>query len=134
MPLNASKNCPCGSGKRPHECCTFFILHGGTAATAEQLMRSRYTAHTLLAVDYLWRTWSPAMRGTSSPEQIRQWASSCQWLGLEVLACEQGGLNDKTGTVTFCAHYRQAGQALQHLEQSRFRREGGLWHYLDAVY
>lgn len=96
-------------------------------------MRSRYTAHTLLAIDYLWDTWSPSVRRASSREEIRQWASRCQWLGLEILACEQGGLNDQTGTVTFCAHYRLAGQALQHLEQSRFQREDGLWRYLDAT-
>ncbi|BFM19792.1 YchJ family protein [Gilvimarinus japonicus] len=131
MPLTASKTCPCGSGKRPMDCCNPFILHGGNPQTAEQLMRSRYSAHVLLAVDYLWHTWSPSVRGHSSPEAIREWASSCEWLGLEILACERGGLGDDEGTVTFCAHYRLAGREQQHLEKSLFRREDGVWRYLD---
>lgn len=130
MPLTATKSCPCGSGHRPLDCCTGLILHGGEAQTAEQLMRSRYTAHTLLAIDYLWQTWSPQERAASSPEAIREWAGSCQWLGLEILACEKGLADDNEGSVTFCAHYRLDGRERHHLEKSLFRREAGLWRYL----
>jgi|SRR5690554_599040 len=131
MPLNASTTCPCGSQESLHKCCSPLILQGAKALTAEQLMRSRYTAHTLLAVDYLWHTWSPARRGDSSPEAIWQWASRCQWLGLNILACEAGGIDDNEGHVTFCARYRLEGQTQYHLEKSLFRRENGLWRYLD---
>ncbi|WP_049723668.1 YchJ family protein [Gilvimarinus polysaccharolyticus] len=133
MPLTVNKYCPCGSGKYPVDCCTTLILHGAQAQTAEQLMRSRYTAHVMLAVDYLWRTWSPTVRQHSSPEAIAAWASSCEWLGLDILACERGGIEDNEGTVTFCAHYRREGQKQQHLEKSLFKREAGLWRYIDHI-
>ena len=57
-----SRPCPCTSKKPYDRCCGPF--HGGTAApeTAEQLMRSRFSAYALGKVDYLiaTRSESPA--------------------------------------------------------------------------
>ena len=53
--------CPCGSGTSYGACCG--PLHAGReAATAEALMRSRYSAFVLLDADYLLRSWHPATR------------------------------------------------------------------------
>lgn len=53
--------CPCGLGEKYDSCCGRY--HSGTPApTAEQLMRSRYTAFALGDADYLLRTWHPSAR------------------------------------------------------------------------
>ena len=53
--------CPCGLGDDYAACCG--RLHGGApAATAEALMRSRYSAFAVGDADYLLRTWHPSSR------------------------------------------------------------------------
>lgn len=94
-------------------------------------MRSRYTAHVVLAIDYLWDTWSPEQRLHSSKADIHQWAESCDWLGLQILATSQGLGSDQEGYVEFIALYRQQGQLQQHHEKSLFRKNLGKWLYVD---
>ncbi len=110
------------------ECCG--RLHDGVlpAATAEQLMRSRYTAFVLGNPGYLRATWHPTTRPrtVSLDEGVR-------WTGLDVVATTGGSLLDTEGTVEFRAHYVVAGRpGVQH-ERSRFVRERGRWWYLDGV-
>lgn len=123
--------CPCGTQKPLEDCCLPFINGTHTPLTAEQLMRSRYSAHTLLAIDYLWETWSPEQRLRSSKADILAWAESCDWLGLQILATQQGGTNDDTGIVEFIALFRQRGQMHQHHEVSQFKKVLGKWLYVD---
>ncbi len=115
--------CPCGSGLTYPECCG--RLHDGTAvaATAEQLMRSRYSAFAVGDAAYLLATWDPATR----PRAL-ELDPAVRWTGLEVLATTGGGLFDAEGTVTFRASARQYTQQ----EHSRFRRAGGRWLYVDG--
>lgn len=94
-------------------------------------MRSRYTAHTLLAIDYLWSTWSPEQRLRSSKEDIRQWAASCVWLGLQILNTQKGRADDSEGVVEFIALFRQSGQVHQHHEIALFKRVLNVWLYVD---
>ena len=128
---NPQAPCPCGSQKSLLNCCLPFIQGQTLAATAEQLMRSRYTAHVVLAIDYLWDTWSPEQRLRSSKSDIRQWAESCDWLGLQILATDKGQASDQEGTVEFLAFFRQGGQMHQHHELSLFRKTLGRWLYVD---
>ena len=122
------RSCPCGSGLPYDECCG--RLHDGTvpAATAEQLMRSRYSAFAVGLTAYLLATWHPSTRPLAldlDPE--------VRWTGLDVLTTTGGGLLSSTGTVEFRAHYVARRQAGSQHEQSRFVREGGRWRYLDGV-
>ena len=130
MPLTPSSICPRGSGLGLTECCGRLIYQGLTAETAEQLMRSRYSAHVLRAIDYIWQSWSETTRQCTTPEAIRDWAESCEWLKLDILHTDDGGTADDTGTVTFCAHYRLGDHTHQHPEKSLFQREAGQWHYV----
>jgi SEC-C motif-containing protein len=123
--------CPCGSQQSLNSCCLPFIKGTLKPVTAEQLMRSRYSAHTLLAIDYLWATWSPEQRMRSSKADILTWAESCDWLGLQILATQQGGVSDDTGIVEFIALFRQQGQVHQHHEVSQFKKVLGQWLYVD---
>lgn len=128
---SAQSPCPCGSNKSLAECCQPFIVGQSWPVTAEQLMRSRYTAHVLAAIDYLWSTWSPEQRIRSSQADIRHWAESCDWLGLQVLSTRHGSAQDQEGLVEFIAIYRQGGQLRQHHEIAHFHKQLGRWLYID---
>jgi SEC-C motif-containing protein len=137
-PLNRNAPCPCGSQHQLQQCCLIFIEGTLPAPTAETLMRSRYTAHALStqvlsAIDYLWDTWSPEQRERSSKADIRHWAESCEWLGLEIRRTQAGSAIDEQGLVEFVAHFRQAGQNHQHHELSVFKKAEGKWLYVDHL-
>lgn len=129
--------CPCGTQKLLHNCCLPYIEGKLNPATAEQLMRSRYSAYVILAIDYLWETWSPEQRIHSSQADIRAWAESCEWLGLQILSTKQGQATDSLGIVEFIALFRQIGEVRQngklqqHHEVSQFKKVLGKWLYVD---
>jgi SEC-C motif-containing protein len=120
--------CPCGSGLPLDECCG--RLHDGStgAATAEQLMRSRYSAFVLGRAGYLLQTWHPSTRPASLGLD-----RAVRWTGLDVLATTGGSLLAAEGTVEFRASYVVGGTAGAQHELSRFRRDDGRWYYLDGV-
>ena len=120
--------CPCGSGLPYAECCG--CLHEGavTAGTAEQLMRSRYSAFAVGHPGYLLATW----HSTTRPPAL-ELDRSVRWTGLDVLATTGGTLLSGTGTVEFRAHYVVGRNTGTQHEHSRFVREDGQWRYLDGV-
>jgi SEC-C motif domain protein len=128
--LNPESSCPCGSQKKLGACCLPYIERKLLAPTAEALMRSRYSAHVLMKIDYLWDTWSPEERNRSSKEDIAAWASNCEWLGLQILETNAGKEPDNHGLVSFIALFRQDGQLQQHHEVSVFRRAQQAWQYV----
>jgi SEC-C motif-containing protein len=131
--IDRSAPCPCGSQQILEQCCLTFIEGAHSPATAEALMRSRYTAHSLIAIDYLWNTWSPEQRLRSTKEDIRTWAESCDWLRLEILHTQNGGSTDDQGVVEFVATFQHQGQIHQHHEISLFKKTLGKWFYIDHM-
>jgi SEC-C motif-containing protein len=129
--LDSQAICPCGSKKSLGDCCLPYVEGKSPAPTAEALMRSRYTAHVLLAIDYLWNTWSPEERIRSSKADIAAWASSCEWLGLQILETKAGGVKDDQGLVSFIALFRQNGELHQHHEVSVFKKTLQGWLYVN---
>jgi SEC-C motif-containing protein len=121
-------NCPCLSGEQYGECCGRFHAGDAEAPTAEQLMRSRYSAFVVLDADYLLRTWHPDTR----PPEL-ELEPAMQWRRLDIVSTSRGGPLDTEGTVEFMARFRQAGGHGVHHETSRFVREDRRWYYLDAV-
>jgi len=121
--------CPCGSGQAYAACCGVFIDNGALPATAEQLMRSRYSAYVLAREDYLLRTW----HGSTLPVQLGLLdAGPVKWLGLKILRCDAGGVDDRDGIVEFVARYQVNGRAERLHEVSRFVRDAGQWLYVDG--
>ncbi|OMB97595.1 YchJ family protein [Mycobacterium colombiense] len=120
--------CPCGSDNSYRACCG--PLHEGQsqAWTAEELMRSRYSAFAYGDVDYLFRTWHPRTR----PADVTV-DPGITWTGLQVIDTLAGGPGDDSGEVEFTARYESAGRAGSLHERSRFERRAGRWFYLDAV-
>ena len=118
--------CYCGLGKQYAACCG--RLHSGAenAASAEALMRSRYSAYVLRLADYLLATWHPDTR----PSELDLTADDTKWLGLEVK--KHTLQDDSHATVEFVARYRIAGKGHRLHELSRFVREEGRWYYVDG--
>ena len=119
--------CPCGSGLAYASCCE--PLHDGRAAatTAEQLMRSRYSAYARGRTDHVFRTWHPRTR----PADVEP-APGLVWTGLTVLDTEAGGPDDTEGVVEFEASYvTSEGPDVLH-ERSRFVRRRDRWVYVEA--
>ncbi|ADG72978.1 sec-C motif domain protein [Cellulomonas flavigena DSM 20109] len=117
--------CPCGTGLPLAGCCG--PLHAGerTAGTAEQLMRSRYSAFAVGDAAYLQRSWHPSTR----PADLVLDAG-VRWYRLDVLATTGGGVFDTTGTVEFEAFWRGPDGRGSLREVSRFRRGPDGWQYV----
>ena len=121
--------CPCGSGQDYAVCCAVCIDNGALPDSAEQLMRSRYTAYVLAREDYLLRTWHESTR----PAQLDlKDSAAVKWLGLRILRCEAGGVEDNAAVVEFVARYQVNGRAGRLQEVSQFVREAGQWLYIDG--
>ena len=120
-------SCPCGGNKQYSECCARYLDGGVAAPDAEALMRSRYTAYTLLREDYLLATWHRSTRPTSLELATEP---RNKWLGLEVMRHEQA--DQDHALVEFVARYKVGGRAHRMHEVSRFEREAGRWFYLDG--
>ncbi len=124
--------CPCGSGLTYADCCEPIISGRKEAITAQQLMRSRYTAFTKANVDYLMRSHSAKTRPIKERKSIEKWAKSLNWMGLTILDTQDGEANDEIGYVEFKALYLENGRPQQIHEKSLFQRENGIWVYVSG--
>ncbi|RBP34602.1 SEC-C motif-containing protein [Oceanihabitans sediminis] len=123
-------NCYCGNNKTYKECCEVLHLNEGKTETAEQLMRSRYSAFVLANGDYLMLTHHRSTRPTSEKKAIVKWAKSVNWIKLEVQETSKGLKNDTEGTVTFNAYFYENGNVDLIHEKSAFIKENDKWYYL----
>ncbi|MEH6583832.1 MAG: YchJ family protein [Halioglobus sp.] len=124
--MNAAR-CHCGKPESYSDCCGRFLAKQAFASTAEQLMRSRYSAFVESNEAYLRESWHPDSR----PSRIR-FDPEQRWLGLTIKATTDGGDMDNRGTVEFVARYKVAGKGYRLHELSRFEKIEGRWYYLDG--
>jgi SEC-C motif-containing protein len=126
--------CPCGSNKTYDECCGAVILGKRDATTAEELMRSRYTAYVKHEIDYIVATCDNSDKKTQIDyNQTKKWAEESQWLGLEIVRTEAGTENDKRGVVDFIATFRNSkGVKEEHHEIAEFEKINGKWLYIKG--
>jgi SEC-C motif-containing protein len=123
---SVKSGCPCG-GVDYETCCGPF--HGGAVpATAEQLMRARYSAYVRGEWDFLHRTWDERTRPGLTELQHD---GGNQWLGLEVRRHEPG---QDSAVVEFVARFKVGGRAHRLHEVSRFARVDGQWVYVDGSF
>jgi SEC-C motif-containing protein len=100
-------------------------LHQGQAAqTAEQLMRSRYSAFVLNLHEYLLKTWHVSTRPATLDDE-----EPVRWLGLKIKDTLTEPLHAE---VEFIARYKIGGRAWKLHERSRFVFEDGVWYYVDG--
>lgn len=123
--------CPCGSGLDYPACCGRWHA-GSDAPTAEALMRARYSAYARRDAAFLSRSSHPMLRAKLDPRSLAR-AFALTWTGLEVVATSAGLAADRTGTVSFRAHWRQGDGSGVLAENSRFvRGPDGAWLYRDG--
>ena len=117
--------CDCGSDKSYVACCG--RLHTGSpAATAEDLMRSRYSAFRRRNATYLLNSWAVESRPLSLSLDTAQ-----EWTGLTIDRFETTGPD--TAIVQFSATWQKGTKKGRMSETSRFRREGPGWVYIGGA-
>jgi SEC-C motif-containing protein len=118
--------CYCGSQRSFDECCEPFLLGAVLPVSAEELMRSRYSAYVTRNVSYILETTSPKYRKYYHPKAILEWASNSTWISLEILSSSEK-------RVRFVATYLdETGQLMRHTEDSRFEKIGERWYFMDG--
>ncbi|NHO64177.1 hypothetical protein G8770_01290 [Aestuariicella hydrocarbonica] len=138
LPPNAP--CPCGLNAPFEQCCGPRLSGQQPAATAEQLMRSRYTAHVLADVDYLIKSWQAPSPQSIDRAAIDQWSRQSDWRGLTIHRTEKGCTGDDEGWVDFSAFYSSKNlddraapaQIEEHREHSYFVRQNEHWYYVSG--
>ncbi len=124
--------CPCGSKQNYDACCGLYIEGGEKPETAEQLMRSRYTAYTRENIDYIAATHYPSSKDDFDIPQALEWAKNSDWQGLEIVETVDGGKSDQTGVVEFKVDFTLNGESNKLHERSDFKKKNGIWYYVDG--
>lgn len=125
---NTQISCPCNNKNSYQACC--LPLHTGelTACSAEQLMRSRYSAFVTANITYLITTLHANKRQADDETILRQTIKQTQWLGLKIINTQSTGIN---ATVEFLAFYQEEPIGQLH-ERSHFVQENEQWFYVDG--
>ncbi len=121
--------CPCGSNIGYDSCCRPIITGENKAKTAEQLMRSRYSAYVKKEIGYILTSLHPDHRAGYDENSSRAWAESAEWQGIRILKTVAGGEGDSEGQVEFVVSYTEKGLRQEHHELSTFRKKDGLWYF-----
>ncbi|WP_119395915.1 YchJ family protein [Salinibius halmophilus] len=121
--------CYCGTDIPYDSCCQPLHRYQKKAKTAEQLMRSRYSAFVVADEQYLQFTHH---RSTFTADLYANLArSNPKWLRLQVLESQEKG---SQAWVSFKAYYLEDGIEKALAEHSRFVRKGGHWQYVDGEF
>lgn len=76
--------CYCGSGQEFTSCCQPLLLGEQHAVTAEQLMRSRFSAYCTQAIDYIVQTYHASQRSATATVEITSFAQAAYFIDLKV--------------------------------------------------
>jgi SEC-C motif-containing protein len=124
--------CPCGSKAAYDTCCRPLIEGKQPAKTAEQLMRSRYSAYVKKEMAHLYNSLHPDHRTGYDEKSSRDWAESAQWQTFEIVETKGGKAEDHEGKVEFIATYSQNNVKTEHHELSSFKKEGDTWYFVSG--
>ncbi len=143
-------NCYCGKPGRYQDCCQPCHTGQSPAQTAEQLMRSRFSAYVLQLVSYIADTYYPAIQSADALAEISAFAGNARFLALLVLAAgdtptvnpaqfpllrpDSLAVNSAVFSYVHFKVWFLSADKLHLLEEhSRFVRIDGHWHYVDGV-
>lgn len=124
-------DCPCGSGQTYNDCCRSYHTGRAKPKTAEQLMRSRYSAYFFRLADYLVGTTHPDTRGPNLRKELDAYLPTVMWRSLNINSHSKGTASDNKGKVNFTVQFHEDGKLQEATEHSRFRKVKGSWKYLD---
>jgi SEC-C motif domain protein len=126
-----SNACPCGLGEY-ETCCQPFHLGKAKAQTAEQLMRSRYSAFAKQEIEYILKTTATGQQNFLDAQAIADWSKSNQWLKLEIVQAQEK-LDKNHAQVEFKAYYHDGRNEQTHHEISHFVKFENVWYFLDPT-
>jgi SEC-C motif-containing protein len=122
--------CPCGSGNLFENCCGPILARQRPAATAEQLMRSRFTAHVAEDFLHLHRTHLPTAKLPYVAEA--ESGPAMHWTRL-VIHSHEIAKDPDLAFVDFSAFFAEDRAERELREKAEFRRIDGEWLYTRAV-
>jgi SEC-C motif-containing protein len=125
--------CPCGKPDYAL-CCGRFLSGAQVPESAEQLMRSRYSAFHLRDENYLRATWHP----DTLPSEAITAETDVKWIALEIVRHRHVAPADDA-TVEFVARFKVGGRAHRLHEVSNFVRQPDAqgirrWYYVDGTF
>jgi len=126
------EKCHCGSGLMYKDCCKPYIKGKKHAPTAEALMRSRYTAYVVHAIDYIIETCHEETKPQLNKKGIQKWSEESNWLGLNIIKVDGGDGESLKGTVEFQVFYEQNRFNKIHHEIATFEKKEERWLYVDG--
>ncbi|WP_105167940.1 YchJ family protein [Pseudoalteromonas sp. T1lg23B] len=121
--------CYCSNEASFQQCCEPFISGTEFPKTAQQLMRSRYSAYVVKNALYIRETYAEEEQKHHSIEDILAFANAVDFIRLEILST--GDTTDGS-FVEFKATYIAENKICELHERSNFILESGLWKYLDG--
>ena len=128
------QNCYCNSGLYYDECCKPFIEFKEIPKTAEQLMRSRYTAFCIKDASYIKKTMKERALELYDEESILN--NPIEWKNLIILDRENGNPKDSEGIIKFRAIFKKFPnkEELSYIEEkSLFKKINKKWFYVDLI-
>ena len=132
--------CFCCSSKPFQACCEPFIKGDKTPVTAEQLMRSRFSAYATAQYAYILDTYTQEKQQGLSVDDLAQSAQGAKWFALQVHDAQSEESAEPhtsatlhSDTVEFTAFYFEDKKMYQLHETSNFRVENGAWRYHDGT-
>ena len=120
-----ARECPCGSGKKFDECCGPILMGAMAAATAEELMRARFTAHVVHDFAFLHRSYRSTAQ---TPYVAVEVEPAVKWEKLVVHSHVPGKTPD-LAYVEFSAYGKEDGAEHVLHEKAEFVRHEGSWIY-----
>lgn len=118
--------CPCNPNNLYKNCCQKAHINIETVASAEALMRSRYSAFVLADIVYLHKSHHSRTRLSNKEyQELEKWTKSVKWVKLEILNTTENGVH-------FKAYFIENGSLDIIEEHSIFCKENNYWVYLNA--
>jgi len=146
-----NNRCFCGSNEKFSTCCQPFInreVNQETSQqtlpkTAEQLMRSRFSAYVTGNGQYIYDTYAKSSQASQSVEEINDWSKACVWIALLIRSINNGNTTNTDSSeqfVEFSAFYITDNTLCELRENSRFvlencetnARHNLQWRYIDG--
>jgi SEC-C motif-containing protein len=135
LKIPSNDECPCGSLKKYKKCCKVFH-NGSNPKTAEELMRSRFTAYILNDADYIIKTTHSdnqdyTLNIESWKKDIINFSDYTDFIKLEIFESIEG---ETESFVKFRATLQQDNLDASFTENSRFLKINDKWFYVDGTF
>jgi len=148
--MYSKQACFCGSTLLFTQCCQPLITQYKHAQTAEQLMRSRFSAYAAKTYQYIFDTYAKKSQNSLSLEDIQNSAEGSHWFALLIYKNEKVDKNEENEIVSteesiqfveFSAFYIADDNVYEMREKSRFVLEvsdrqtnsnNKQWRYVDG--